>query len=182
MVRIYSVIIADSENKILFSTFELSDIGFFKRSVVQDMCTFASTETIRRSRPGEKNSYEHQSYICYVSVTESGLSVACVCDTEYPIRIAYDFLSNILICWNNKEFDTIKSMLVSYQDITVVDKISAIRQELTETTLICQETINKLLIREDEIKDLIQKTDNLSIQSKLFLIESEKLNSCCTLF
>ena len=76
----------------------------------------------------------------------------------------------------------IDELFQKYQDIKNVDKISQIKDELSQTIKLCSESIDKLCIREDELNDLIAKSDELSKQSKSFLIEADKLNNCCVLF
>lgn len=187
MVKLYSIVMMNfrQENApdILYSSFELSDVGFFKRTVVKDLCIFASTESIKRSLIGKKTSLENQSLICYSYIIESGLAAACVTDMEYPSRIAYDFLDEALKIYSDKQCrSSIDALLQNYQDVNKVDKIYAIKSELEGTIKICQDTINKLFIRDEELQDIIQKTENLSDQSKIFAIEARKLNSCCILF
>ena len=41
---------------------------------------------------------------------------------------------------------------------------------------------NKLLIRDDELQELILKSEDLSFSTKRFATEAEKMNSCCILF
>ena len=187
MVNLYSIIIMNYQKSapyILYSLFELSSIDFFARSVTKELCIFASTESIKRSAPGRKTSLEYKSIICYVQKNHDGIAVACTCDTEYPVMIAFEFLSNVLNNYQDNKISesSLKNLLYEYQDINKINKIYAIKKELAETVKICSDTINKLAIREDELQDLIQRTQDLSEQTKIFMIESKNLNSCCTLF
>ena len=184
MVKLYSVVLMvykqNNTPDIIYSSFELSDFGFFKRPTIKELCVFASVESIKRSSIGQRTSLEHQSLMCYTHILDSGFAASCVTDLEYPSRIAYDFLFQVLKKYlDTKSESDIDMLLQSYQDVNKIDKISAIKNEINETTKICNDTINKLLIREDELHDLLQKTEHLSEQTKLFLDESKKLNSCC---
>jgi synaptobrevin homolog YKT6 len=187
MVRIYSVSVMNyrqtnmPEN--IYSAYELSDFGFFKRPTIKELCTFASCESIKRSTVGQKTSLEYQTMKCYTYVSNSGLAIACVTDFDYPARVASDFLINILNAYSNNQSEIeIDVLLQKYQDVSQVDKLSAIKKELNDTTKICSDTINKLLIRDEEMQDLLKKTEDLSETTKIFVIETDKMNGCCNLF
>lgn len=186
MVRLYSISIMNfrqsNSPEFIYSAYQLSDFGFFKQPTIKDLCIFASAETVKRSSPGQKTSLEYQNMICYTYVTNAGLAAACVTDADYPVRIAYEFILNILKKYvNNQSESDIDALLQDYQDIAKVDKLSAIKNELDATTKICSDTINKLMIRDDEMHDLLIKTEELSELTKRFVIETDKLNSCCIL-
>jgi synaptobrevin family protein YKT6 len=71
--------------------------------------------------------------------------------------------------------------IVSYQDPKQVDKLSKIQQELDETTQIMHETIDKVLERGVKLDDLVDRSADLSSQSRMFYKTAKKHNSCCTI-
>lgn len=187
MVRLYSGSIINSQQlnmpKFIYSAFELSDFGFFKRPAIQELCIFASSETVKRSMAGQKTCLEYQNMVCYAYVTNTGLAATCVTDADYPVRIAYEFILNILKKYASSQSESdIDKLLQDYQDITKVDKLAAIKSELDATTKICSDTINKLMIRDDEMQDLLKKTEELSEITKKFVDTTDDLNKCCQLF
>jgi len=176
MVHLYSVIIINpEEDKIINSFFELSDFGFFKRPTIKELCLFAGSESVKRTNIGQRTALEYKNFMCYSYVLTSKLAISCITDNEYPQRIALQFLNDVSLI----DQKLIEQLLLKYQDINRVDKISAIKHELNETTKACEYVIDKLLIREDEMNDLLLKTEKLADDTKIFLGEAEKMNSCC---
>jgi len=174
MVQIYCIIIIENNN-VIQSAFELSMFGYFERSLMEDVCLIISKECIKIGIPNKINSLEKDKYVCY-SISKNNMGYSCVCDIDYPSRIAIDFLNKV----DNKMTKIeLKNLLLEHCDITKVDKISAIHKELDDTKKICYDTINKLIIRDDELQDLVDKTDDLQFQTKMFMNETDKLNSCC---
>lgn len=191
MSYIYSLALVkllDDNPKLIHISYELSSFGFFERFTIKDVCYCAIMESIKRCQVGRFYSLEYDNYICYSYLTPEKIAVSCIAGNEYPLRVINKFfLDTLQIYTNNSNNEsTLKSdmdkLLQSYQDITKIDKILLIKTELDETKKICQDTMEKLLIRGDELNDLIKRTEYLNEGSKSFVIETRKLNSCCILF
>jgi hypothetical protein len=58
--------------------------------------------------------------------------------------------------------------MVQYQDPQQADSILKIQRELDETKVVLQKTIDSVLQRGEKIDTLVQKSDGLSAQSKMF--------------
>jgi len=82
---------------------------------------------------------------------------------------------------NAVQLESLNKMIVSYQDPKQVDKLSKIQQELNETTDIMHQTIDKVLERGVKLDDLVDRSADLSSQSKMFYKTAKKHNSCCTI-
>jgi len=63
-------------------------------------------------------------------------------------------------------------MLTVCQDPHQADNILKIQKELDETKIVLHKTIESVLERGEKIDDLVQKSDGLSSQSKMFYRES----------
>lgn len=59
-------------------------------------------------------------------------------------------------------------MLTIYKDPHQADNIMKIQKELDETKIVLHKTIESVLQRGEKIDDLVQKSDGLSSQSKMF--------------
>lgn len=59
-------------------------------------------------------------------------------------------------------------MLTTYKDPHQADNIMKIQKELDETKIVLHKTIESVLQRGEKIDDLVQKSDGLSSQSKMF--------------
>ena len=71
--------------------------------------------------------------------------------------------------------------LVKYQDPTSADKVSKIQKDLDDTTEILHKTIDSVLERGVKLDQLVERSDDLSRQSKMFYKQARKTNSCCVI-
>ncbi|CAM9902896.1 unnamed protein product [Hapterophycus canaliculatus] len=70
-------------------------------------------------------------------------------------------------------------MIVDYQDPAKADKITKIQRDLDETTEVLHRTIDNVLERGVRLDELVDRSDDLSRQSKMFYKQARKTNSCC---
>ena len=82
---------------------------------------------------------------------------------------------------NAVQFTPLSEAIVSYQDPKNVDKLTKIQQELNETTEIMHQTIDKVLERGVKLDDLVDRSADLSNQSRMFYKTAKKHNSCCVI-
>lgn len=65
-------------------------------------------------------------------------------------------------------FPQLKEYITKYQDPAQADSIMKIQKELDETKITLHKTIESVLERGEKIDNLVQKSDTLSAQSKMF--------------
>jgi len=75
----------------------------------------------------------------------------------------------------------LQESVTKYQDPAAADKIVAIQQDLDDTKAILVKTIDQVLERGEKIEDLMDKSNDLSNQSKRFYKTAKKHNECCTI-
>ena len=68
-----------------------------------------------------------------------------------------------------------------YQDPAAADKLTKIQRDLDETQAVLHQTIDSVLERGVKLDSLVEKSNDLSGQSKLFYKTAKKHNSCCVL-
>jgi len=78
-------------------------------------------------------------------------------------------------------FPSLEDYLVKYQDPASADKVTKIQNDLDETTNILHKTIDSVLERGVKLDSLVEKSDDLSRQSKMFYKQAKKTNSCCVI-
>ena len=66
-----------------------------------------------------------------------------------------------------------------YQDPSEADKVTKIQRDLDETTQILHKTIDGVLERGVKLDGLVEKSNDLSAQSKMFYKQAKKTNGCC---
>ncbi len=180
-MQIYSIVLlkSDPEPRVVSVAYDLSSIGYFQRSTVKEFIIFFTTTISSRINQGERKSIVDQDNYIHLYKNASGYTCAVVCDSEYPSRIAFTLINKILdepIANLNLE-----KFIVEYKDPSKIDNISKIQQDLNETKLIMNQTIEAILARGEALDDLVKKSNNLSENSKLFYKDTKKMNSCCVI-
>ncbi|CAJ0628954.1 2136_t:CDS:2 [Entrophospora sp. SA101] len=147
--------------------------GEYDLSSFEFMTFFAKT-VAERTKPGQRQSVE-----------ENSLTGIIICDNEYPQRVAFSLLNKILEdslvkfpkhTWKSGgiNYPELKSHLVKYQDPKQADQIMKVQDQLDETKLVMNKTIETLLQRGEKLDDLIDKSQEISFQSKAFYKQAKK--------
>lgn len=134
-----------------------------------------------------------EDYFVHVHMRADGLCGCVTCDGEYPPRVAYSLLAKLFedfiafkpdwrsetrseaLVWPQLERDIVK-----YQDPSAADQIMRIQKNLDETRDVLHQTIESVLARGEKLEDLVERSGELSAQSKLFYREAKRANSCCS--
>eukprot|EP01094_Clydonella_sp_ATCC50884_P004606 TRINITY_DN1364_c0_g1_i1.p2 TRINITY_DN1364_c0_g1~~TRINITY_DN1364_c0_g1_i1.p2 ORF type:complete len:221 (-),score=89.51 TRINITY_DN1364_c0_g1_i1:98-691(-) len=179
----------------LVSAFELGSFNFFQRGSAKEVCLFVSREVVTRSKKGDRHTVEHKEHFCHVFVKQTGLAGAVVSDGAYPQRVAFSLLLKAMEGFENalgdswqevnedqsKTMPQLDALLQKYQDPGEADDIMRIQKDLDETKEILVKSIDQLLERGERIDSLMDKSEDLSFQSKTFLRETERMNCCAIL-
>ena len=176
---------------------DLTAYGFFQRQGVKEMLTFFSKTFTKRTEAGQRQSISHESYVVHCYVRSDGLAGSVTTDAEYPPRVAFVLLTQLLdeflsatgsTSWKtmpplteSTSFPPLEEYLVKYQDPASADKVTKIQNDLEETTQILHKTIDSVLERGVKLDSLVEKSDDLSRQSKMFYKQAKKTNSCCVI-
>jgi synaptobrevin family protein YKT6 len=184
------------DKPIIFSSgFDLSSFGYFQRSSVQEFIVFFSRTLMERTARGSRQSIDNEEYVCHIHLQGNGLGAIAVCDKEYPQRVAFTALTNMLAefhtlhgeTWPYLKQDTpldfpqMKDAIVAYQNPANADKLTKIHEDLEKTTEIVRKTIDSVLDRGKKLEDLVKQSEDLGMQSKLFYQNAKSANSCCTI-
>mmetsp|Transcript_31302 Transcript_31302/g.35623 ORF Transcript_31302/g.35623 Transcript_31302/m.35623 type:complete len:202 (+) Transcript_31302:69-674(+) len=174
---------------------DLSSFGYFQRQGVKEMLTFLTKTFIKRTELGQRQSVQHEGYVVHCYVRSDGLAGTVTTDNEYPSRVAFVLLGELLEEFTAEHGDTWKSVdqpesfpfpeideyLEKYQDPAAADKVTKIQRDLDETTQVLHKTIDSVLERGVKLDSLVERSNDLSSQSKLFYKSAKKTNSCCVL-
>lgn len=171
---------------------ELSTYSRFTRASVGEFMTMFSKTVAERTKPGQRQDIEEQSYTFHAYGRTEGICGIIISDHEYPVLVAHQLLSKIVdeflskyprnvFTASNAEcpFPELKEYIVKYQDPQQADSIMKIQKELDETKIVLHKTIESVLERGEKIDNLVAKSDGLSAQSKMFYTQAKKQNSCC---
>jgi synaptobrevin family protein YKT6 len=159
------------------------------------MLTFFSKTFTKRTQPGQRQSITHESYVVHCYVRSDGLAGSVTTDLEYPSRVAFVLLTQVMDefttvhgnSWRNTTqpysmiLESLDGYLAKYQDPAAADKVTKIQKDLEDTTQILHKTIDSVLERGVKLDNLVERSDDLSRQSKLFYKQAKKTNSCCVI-
>ncbi|CAG8534144.1 14056_t:CDS:2 [Acaulospora colombiana] len=154
--------------------------------------TFFAKTVAERTNPGQRQVIEENNYVFYAYARAEGLAGIIISDSEYPQRVAFSLLNKILDefltkfprdTWKPQTivYPELKTYLVKYQDPKQADQIIKVQEQLDETKLVMNKTIETLLQRGEKLDDLIDRSQEISFQSKAFYKQAKKTNSCCTI-
>lgn len=126
-----------------------------------------------------------------------GLSCVVISDKEYPVRPAYTLINKILeeylslhpaSQWSGVsesspalQYDKLAVYLKKYQDPSQADSIMKVQNELDETKIVLHKTIESVLQRGEKLDSLVDKSEALSLSSRMFYKQAKKTNSCCVI-
>lgn len=87
--------------------------------------------------------------------------------------------------WKNEKrsevitWGPIDAAIMKYQDPAQADQIMRIQKNLDETREVLHNTIESVLQRGEKLEDLVERSGELSAQSKMFYKQAKRANSCC---
>ncbi|KAG0047238.1 palmitoyltransferase [Gryganskiella cystojenkinii] len=173
---------------------DLTSFSFFQRSSVGEFMTFMSQTIAEKTQPGQRQSIEESNYVGHVYGRAEGVAGVVITDKEYPPRVAFSLLNKILdefttrypdnSLWSNPAscpYPELKQYIITYQDPKQGDTIMKVQRELDETKIILHKTIESVLERGEKMESLVERSDVLSSQSKMFYKTAKKQNACCVI-
>ncbi|CAO0794183.1 unnamed protein product [Mucor circinelloides] len=193
-MKLYSILILrkDADKaKILASQFDLSSFGYFQRGSVQEFMNFSAATIAERTPAGQRQSVESENNVAHVYAHPQGVAGMIISDKDYPSRVAFSLLNKIMDeflvkfpvdVWKKAdtlEYPELLGYLQKYQDPQQADTIMKVQKELDETTAILHKTIDSVLQRGEKLDSLVDRSEALSSQSKMFYKTAKKTNSCC---
>jgi len=179
----------------LASYADLSSYSFYQRGSVQEFMNFFSKTVVERTNTGQRQAVEEQSYkfSVYNRGGADNLAAIIITDQEYPARPAFSLLQKVLDVFSTQvprasftdpsriSFPALKAYVDKYQDPRQADAIMKVQAELDETKIVLHKTIESVLQRGEKLDNLVERSNNLSAQSKMFYKTAKKQNSCCVI-
>ncbi|KAJ3058699.1 palmitoyltransferase [Podochytrium sp. JEL0797] len=197
MPKVFSLAIADSTGRIMAAEHDLTSFNYFQRGSVQEFLGFFIKTAVERTQRGMRQKIEEQQmYVGHVYVRGDGLAGVIVTDIEYPTRSAFTIVNKLLEEFAQKfptaqwpsltpavtaaSYPELKMQLAKYQDPHAADPLLRVQRDLDETKIVLHKTMESLLNRGEVLDDLVQRSDQLSSQSKMFYKTAKSTNSCCS--
>ncbi|KZT19340.1 snare protein YKT6 [Neolentinus lepideus HHB14362 ss-1] len=174
---------------------DLSSFSFYQRGSVGEFMSFFSKTVAERTPAGQRQSVQENNYVAHVYNRGGAEQLAgvLITDQEYPVRPAFSLLTKVLDDFTAKvpqsqyanpagiSFPEATAYLQKYQDPRQADAIMKVQQELDETKIVLHKTIESVLQRGEKLDNLVDRSQALSAQSKMFYKTAKKQNSCCVI-
>ena len=151
----------------------LSSFNIIQRYTAKDIIYGLTREVIKRTNEDTIATITHGDFACHIRTVSDKTAIA-VTSADYPDYIAHTCIKEL--------FDPVNHCALQFEKYAHYEnKIDVIKKDLDETIVVLHKTMENLLIRGEKLEDLIEKSEELSAQSKSFLIKSKKMNSCCVI-
>ncbi|TFK47331.1 snare protein YKT6 [Heliocybe sulcata] len=174
---------------------DLSSFSFYQKGSVGEFMSFFSKTVAERTPQGQRQSVQENNYVAHVYNRGGAEQLAgvIITDQEYPVRPAFSLLTKVLDDFTAKvpqsaysnpgsiSFPELNTYLSKYQDPRQADAIMRVQQELDETKIVLHKTIESVLQRGEKLDNLVDRSQALSAQSKMFYKTAKKQNSCCVI-
>jgi synaptobrevin family protein YKT6 len=172
-MRIVGIYVIDIDQKTCKFRGRLDFINFMKRNTVKELLKEFALAAAESLGSPERKIFEHDQFqfICHRADAKV---VIMVIDNEYPSRVAFKIINDI---FGDESEEFINYILQNRQD--GLDRLGRLRSEIDETMVIAHENINRVIARGDDIDELVERSKNLSANSKLFYKAAAKHNRCC---
>ncbi|KAG8836364.1 palmitoyltransferase [Serendipita sp. 399] len=181
--------VVDGTATTLKSEADLSSFSFYQRGSVGEFMTFMTKTVAERTATGQRQSVQENSYVAHAyNSGQENLAAVVITDEEYPVRPAFSLLQKIIdefltsvpkASYSNPssiDFPAAKVYLAKYQDPKAADQIMRVQAELDETKIILHKTIEGVLQRGENLDNLVERSNALSAQSKMFYKTAKQVN------
>lgn len=178
-MKLYSLIIFDKDKKIKYSNHNLDDVFVLYRYMVKNEIETVSLKIINTIKLD--NFYKINESINNIHLSIYGYYIKekyiiVITDKEYPQLTIYNLYNDIK---NELTIHELNILWYKYQNPLNSDKIQLIKSELDQTKITLIESIEKLIERGEKLSDLVDKTNQLDIESLKFRNKAKNLNRCC---
>jgi len=125
-------------------------------------------------------SYVYEDW-CYNCICEGDYTYICVAQKDFPNRISFGFLHKVKENFQpsaaSRFHNYIEEEMEKYSNEKDVDKISMVKEQLEQVQKIMKENLESVFERDDKLKILDSKTEQLNINSTNFKKRTEDLKN-----
>lgn len=126
---------------------------------------------------------KESSNVSSIDLSRSNLFLV-ITDSSYPSRSAFSIAQKIIEEMKNasisQQMTSTHDGIKRFQDPKNADNLLRIKQNLEETQAIMVENLQKAMIREGTLEELVEKSQNISESTKVFVRNTKKLSKCCS--
>lgn len=183
----------------VFDVENLSSLNFFQRGPAREFIKFHARTVANHTPVGQRVTVKFEGDMgqCHTWVHPQLVACTVLTNMEYPPRVAYTLISEILQLflqkYPNREFmrataDTGMELsegtdlFNKFQDPKEADKITKIEKQLDEIKDVVMQSMDDLMKRGETLDSLMKKSNDLSETSYQFYKTAKKNNQCCTAY
>jgi hypothetical protein len=156
----------------------LDSITLWYRRNVREIISAASDEVKNRVDDIGVGRYCYDKIYCYYYRSSARKISIAFTDIDTDERSGNCLVRAIDKIVSNPPENEMKQFMLNPRS---ADKIASIQCEIDETKEIAKQVISDLIDRGDSLKETMAKSEKLSIDTKVWLDNSKRLNSCCTI-
>ena len=175
----------------------------------KQLMSLTAKKVAERTGPGVRSELEHGAYCCYTYGSSVGICAVMIANAVYPRLVAgqhlWEMIDEFTSQYPISHYQTIaqepknNDSLIPYpalqehlkpntkeqpnektwQDPSKGVSISKMQKDLDEIQVIIYETIESVMERGEKLDQLVAKSQELSISSKMLYSQAKKQNSCC---
>ncbi|ELA41073.1 uncharacterized protein VICG_01866 [Vittaforma corneae ATCC 50505] len=177
---VYAIVKQDTNTRIIVQEqFNLEKFGFFKRGTIKDFIK-GMVKEVSKSLPKDsqlrevREKFNEKEQFKIIFQMRSVFRVFIITDIEYNSKIAYKLLDK---CYENNA--NYEYLIKEYKQWEDKDQFKKIEDQLEKCNVIVMEGLSQILQRGESLSDLVEKSENLSMQTKILFKTAKKKNSCC---
>jgi len=134
-------------------------------------------QLLAEPKGAQQKAYVHDDYSYNYISKEDGYVYVAVCNERFPTRVAFAFLQHIEQHFEPGNDKLLVDQMKRFSDPAKVDKIESIKAELGSVKEVMKENIDKILEREQILKSLEAKTEELDFDSRQFAASATGLHN-----
>jgi len=163
-------IIKEKFNLERFSIFTAGTVKNFIRSICKDISKRLPKDAELREIREKMNQDTNIKIIIQVKAENR---IFVITDGDYNSSVAYKLMGK---CFESNNYD---GLINEYKNWETKDQLKKIEGELEKCNAIVLEGLSNILERGESLSDLVAKSENLSLQTKILFKAAKKKNSCC---
>lgn len=176
---VYALVKLENDQcRITEEKYALDSFSLFTRGTVKTVIRAMVLELAKRLKDNKKlmeirDNLEGNKEIKLLTQVRCDVRMVVIVDGEYNSGIAQQLL---VLSFESKDHGR---LIKDYKNWEDKDMIKKIEDELEKCNVLVVDGLSEILHRGESLSDLVEKSENLSVQTKLLFKTAKKKNSCC---
>jgi synaptobrevin family protein YKT6 len=166
---------------------EFSDISFIYRKNAIEICDFAVKNLVTSPKPDRFMSAQEKQFLFQI-LRKEAIAIVVITSDDYPTRVSFTICKEVMTEFDKRgghfpggRCEMIHRAIVEYQNPQNADKLLKIQQNLDECRDIMTQNLQAAMARGESLEEMAAKSQEISDQSKLFVVEAAKMKGCCSI-